>query len=238
MNGLELREKRKKLKLSQVELAQKLGISSRTLMKYENGEDIPVSKSEFFRRIVTQIENEVDGNEINAGENLHVNEPEELLANKNGNVFEQGEDGRYRIYVKKVPVKALGSYPSHFQDADFYEDLQQISFPVDHLGRGKYICFEVQGDSMNGGRIDDTKEGAELLCRELGRHHWKDGFKPSPYGWVIIHKSTVLFKDIKNLNLENGDMILGSRSGLPQHQDFTINMNDVRQIWKVIKRTQ
>jgi len=135
-------------------------------------------------------------------------------------------------------VRAFGSYISHFQDPEFVSELKQVSFTVDHIGKGNYICFEVMGNSMNGGKIDDTKEGAELLCRELGRQHWRDGFKSNDYGWVIIHKETVLFKDIKSLDNETGDIVCSSRSGLPQHPDFTINLNDVRQIWKVIKRTQ
>lgn len=168
---------------------------------------------------------------------LTVNEPEEQLTNKNGNVFVPQKGGKFKIYVKKVPVKAFGSYISESNDPEFFNELEQVSFTVDHLGRGNYICFEVQGESMNGGGLYDAPEGAELLCRELGRQHWKDGFRDSVYGWVIVHKDTVLYKDIIDFNLETGDITCHSRSGLPQHPDFKVNLNDVRQIWKVIKRS-
>lgn len=168
---------------------------------------------------------------------LTVNEPVEPFANTSGNVYEQLKNGKYKIFVKKVPVKALGSYLSDFQNVEWVEELEEVSFTVDRVGRGNYICFESTGNSMNGGGIDDTPEDAEMLCRELGRQHWKDGFRSSKYGWVIVHKETVLFKDIKSLNNETGDIVCGSRSGLPQHPDFTINLNDVLQIWKVIKRS-
>lgn len=165
------------------------------------------------------------------------NNDNEYLSNKNGNQFTELSNGKFKIITKKIPVKAFGSYISDYQDLDFYDSLDEVSFTVDHLARGKYLCFEVQGDSMNGGGIDDTPEGAEMLCRELGRQHWKDGFRPSQYGWVIVHKKTILFKDIKEFDKETGNIVCSSRSGLPNHTDFTINLNDVMQIFKVIKRT-
>lgn len=179
-------------------------------------------------------------------ENMHVSEDaalyekkdkRNLLSNKNGNHFKELSNGKFKIYVKKLPVKAFGSYISEFQNVDFINDLDETTFTVDHLGRGKYMCFEVEGDSMNGGGMNDTPEGAELLVRELGQQHWKDGFRESKYGWVIIHTDTVLFKDIKDFNQTSGNIVCGSRSGLPQHSDFTINLNQVKQIFKVIKRT-
>lgn len=161
----------------------------------------------------------------------------EFYENTNGNKFVELKNGKFRITVKKVPVKAFGSYLSDFQNVNFYEDLEDISFTVDKIGKGNYMCFEVEGDSMNGGGIDDSPDGAELLCRELGRQHWKDGFRESKYGWVIVHTKTVVFKDLANFNNETGDIECHSRSGLPQHPNFTINLNDVSQIFKVLKRT-
>ena len=44
MNALEIKEKRKKLGLTQDELAKKLGVSLKTISNYEKGEVIPESK--------------------------------------------------------------------------------------------------------------------------------------------------------------------------------------------------
>lgn len=231
MNKLELIEIRSKLQKTQEEFAKLAGVSIRTVQNWEAGATIPKSKHAFLRNLLIN-------KEYNIPTNTNVlNEPHEIYENNNGNQFIELKNGKYKIKVKKVPVKAFGSYLSDFQNVEFIEDLEEVTFTVDHIGKGKYLCFEVEGDSMNGGGIDDAPDGAELLCRELGKHHWKDGFRESKYGWVIVHKKTVLFKDIKNLNLETGDIICSSRSGLPNHPDFTINLNDVNQILKVIKRT-
>lgn len=237
MTSLEKAANHLKMRFPIAKISKDLGFSKSNVSEYYNG------KREMSQNFKEQFENfykirlEDFENEVIDVTGIRTYDTSEHLANKNGNVFEL-KNGKVRMYVKKVPVKAFGSYLSDFQDPDFFDDLEEVPFTVDHLAKGNYICFEVQGDSMNGGHIDDSKEGAELLCRELGRQHWKDGFRNSPLGWVIVHKDTILFKDIKEVDMQTGDMVLGSRSGLPQHPDFTINMNDVRQIWKVIKRTQ
>ncbi|WP_294822656.1 helix-turn-helix domain-containing protein [uncultured Flavobacterium sp.] len=234
MSNLDLKTRRKEAGLTQQQLAIELGVDRRTIINYEKGDSIPESKSKLIDIILSKNVKPVQGigSEINS---LGVNDSTEQLSNKNGNVFEL-KGGKFRIYVKKVPVKAFGSYLSDYQDPDFFEELEDVSFTVDHFAKGRYICFEVQCDSMDGGSINDAPEGAELLCRELGRQHWKDGFRNSIYGWVIVHKDTVIYKDIAEFNIDSGDIVCRSRSGLPQHRDFIINLNEVRQIWKVIKR--
>lgn len=231
MNNLELQKIRTELDKTQEEFALLAGVSPRTVQNWEAGKAIPKSKHAFLRAILIDYRNN------NSTQSNVINEPPEIYENTNGNKFLQLKNGRFKIIVKKVPVKAFGSYLSDFQNVEFIEDLEEVAFTVDHIGKGKYMCFEVDGDSMNGGNLNDTPDGAELLCRELGKQHWKDGFRDSTYGWVIVHKQTVLFKDIIAMNFETGDITCHSRSGLPNHNDFIINLNEVHQILKVIKRT-
>jgi transcriptional regulator with XRE-family HTH domain len=51
MNALEIKQNRKKLKLTQAELAIKLGVSLKTVSNYENGEVIPETKLALLRAI-------------------------------------------------------------------------------------------------------------------------------------------------------------------------------------------
>lgn len=228
--------------VSAYEVSMDTGISQATLSRILNKNAIPIrgnrkKLADYFHVTESFLITGKDEYVNPSIDGFTINEPTEQIPNKNGNIFEDIGDGKYKIYVKKVPVKAFGSYLSHFQDSEFRDELKQVSFTVDHIGRGNYICFEVEGNSMDGGSINDAPAGAELLCRELGRQHWKDGFRDSIYGWVVVHKETVLYKDIKEFNIETGDIVCSSRSGLPQHPDFTVNLNDVNQIWKVIKRS-
>jgi len=64
MNALQIKENRKRLKLTQDGLGKLLGVSKRTIINYENGEVIPESKSELLRQILlgTKVENKEQGN--------------------------------------------------------------------------------------------------------------------------------------------------------------------------------
>lgn len=225
MDGSEIKKLRKQLGYTQTEFGEKLGAKLRTVQSWEdNSRKISQSTLILLNQLLPK--------------GVHsVQEPPDVYHNTNGNKFVELPNGKFKIIVKKVPVKAFGSYLSDFQNVDYLEDLEEVTFTVDHLGKGKYMCFEVEGDSMNGGNLYDSPDGAELLCRELGKQHWKDGFRDSTYGWVIVHKQTVLFKDIIDFDANTGDIICHSRSGLPNHPDFKINLDDVHQILKVIKRT-
>lgn len=57
MNGEEIRIQRKKLGLTQKELAEKLGVSFQTLNGYENGKPIPDTKIELLNSILYQNKN-------------------------------------------------------------------------------------------------------------------------------------------------------------------------------------
>ena len=61
MNKLKIKEIRKKLQLTQNDLAKKLGVSRQTVVNYENGAIIPESKKELLYNIL-QI-NTQDANE-------------------------------------------------------------------------------------------------------------------------------------------------------------------------------
>ena len=52
MNGLQIREKRKKLGLTQLELAEQLGVSKNTVLNYEKGSVIPESKITILNKIL------------------------------------------------------------------------------------------------------------------------------------------------------------------------------------------
>ncbi|AWG26033.1 LexA family transcriptional regulator [Flavobacterium kingsejongi] len=161
------------------------------------------------------------------------------LENKNGNKFFELASGKFLMTVKLVPIKAYAQYISECCDGEFVSDYQyeEVSFHVDKYARGNYMAFEIKGDSMDNGMLYDTPDKATALCRELGRQHWKDGFRDSLYGWVIVHIDTILFKDIIAQNLETGIITCHSRNESPEYADFEISLNDVKQIFKVIKRT-
>jgi len=163
-------------------------------------------------------------------------EPEVFFNEKTNNKYLLYPDGTIRIEVLKVPFSAYASYVECFDDdVKLNEEFSTITFKVDHIGRGKYLGFESKGNSMwnNGGF--DTPSGSDILGREIGRHLWANGFHKTNYGFILITKTGMYHKDIDGKISEDGNLRLTSRN--PAHKPFDYPINDVKEIYHVIKRS-
>lgn len=72
MNALEIKENRKKLGFTQLQLAKIIGVSLKTISNYENGEVIPESKKEILHNI------------LHIPESIQFEEPHSEYYNLNG----------------------------------------------------------------------------------------------------------------------------------------------------------
>lgn len=166
---------------------------------------------------------------------LDENEEPVRVTNKNGIDFLFYPNNDIRVEVLEIPFPAYASYVEAYNDEDkLHQEFAKSTFTVDKLGRGFYLGFKVTGDSMNGGGIDDTPDGAQVLARELGRHHWQDGFRKSQYGFILMTQSNIYHKDITGFDLDSGMLTLSSRN--KANKPFTVSINEVSRIFKVIKR--
>ncbi|WP_262892121.1 XRE family transcriptional regulator [Aegicerativicinus sediminis] len=241
MNGKEIKRKRESLGLTQEEMGKLIGMSKNTIYNYENGGKIPSTKIpilvKFFNDRIEQGKFPIIRTEGESPNDISVKDPLGFIKNKNGLNYEELPNGKWRVKVPKVPYRAYASFIEVFSDEyELHRSFSTTYFTVDHPGKGKYVAFTVGNDSMNGGGINDTPDGAEVLGRELQRHHWKDGFRDCEYGWIIVSSSGIMHKDIKGPD-GNGTIICQSRNPSPEYHDFELELNDVHSIWKVIKRT-
>jgi hypothetical protein len=184
----------------------------------------------------------VDLSKLNESENIEqfiVKDSFEqfVVTNKNGNEISNMPDGSFLMRVPLVPVKAYARYISEGDSAQFLENAEFVFFRVDHVAKGKYLAFVIKGDSFWNEGGYDTPDKAIVLVRELQRTHWKDGFRESELGWIIVTHHNVVIKDIINQDLINGIITCHSRNPSPEYSDFTLSLDeDVKSIWKVIKR--
>ena len=155
---------------------------------------------------------------------------------KNGLTFTELGNGQYTVNVPLIPFEAHAQYISEGDNPSVLESFEHVTFLVDQVGLGHYKAFKIKGDSMNSGKILDTQDGALVLARELQKHHWTDGFRPTDYGWIIITQYNILFKDILDFDHNTGEILCHSRNPSPEYSDFYLSLNEVFQIFKVIKR--
>lgn len=231
MTGSDLKEKRVAAGLKQEELAELVGMHKNTIYGYESKDFVPEKKASILELVLNEIITKKGLSSI-----TKIESPE-VIENKNGNRFLELPNGRFRIAVPKIPYTAYASFIEVFNDEyQLHESFEETYFTVDRIGRGRYIAFTTGNDSMNGGGINDTPGGAEVLAREVGRHLWQDGFHNSEYGFIIVATNGIFHKDIQNTDVP-GKIICKSRNPSPEFPDFELILDDVHTIWKVIKRT-
>lgn len=224
-------------KLSNTRLGKVVGKSGdafRMALKRKSLSDLEVKELEKFfdyEQNVVALEHSIKEKE------LVLNDPKEIFQTKAGSTYEELADGKYLLTVPMVPVKAQARYVSEYGDAEYISELTKVSFIVDRVGNGRYQAFEIKNDSMNDGTIASIPDGAIVLGRELGRHHWRDKLKINGYPyWIIVHKDTVLCKEIISHDVERGIITCHSLNNSPEYQDFEIKLDDCRQLFNIIKK--
>ncbi|MDB5281145.1 MAG: hypothetical protein JWO06_220 [Bacteroidota bacterium] len=164
----------------------------------------------------------------------NVSEPNVKYYNKkeNGNFIDLGT--QLLMQVPLVNQYAYAGYLTGYGDANYMDELPKVPFIVDREYKGKYVCFEVRGDSMDDGTSDSYLPGDIALCREISNNLWKSKLHISKWDFIIVHKTEgILIKKITAHNVELGTLRLHSLNNL--YEDFTINLKDVAQLFNVIK---
>ena len=228
MKGSELKELRKEKGWTQEYLAEMLSVSKRTVINYEQSDQIPKSKVKLLHVLF---------NEKSALNSIGVNEPTEVYSTKAGSTYEELGNGRYLMTVPLIPVRAQARYLSEFTDAEFLSELKPVTFVVDRVGKGKYLAFEIQNDSMDDDSKRSIPDGAIVLGRQLGKHHWKNPFRTAEFpNWIIVHKDGILCKEIIKHDVGNGVITCHSLNKSPEYSDFDLHLDDVQQLFNIVKK--
>lgn len=232
MDGLEIKQKREQLGLTQKELGDLIGSSRETIINYEKGKPIPKSKSEILHKVL-----QPESAHLKAVRQEHVVKLGEDFENKNGNKFIELPNGQYYMLMPLAEFNVQAGFLSTYQDADFLMDLSQHGILVDKPVQGRYVAFRVNGDSMDDGSSNAITRNSVVSTRELQRHHWKGKlrFRDFPY-WVIYttQSKMPLLKEIIEHNVEEGTILCHSLNDSPEFTDFTLHMNDIQALFYVI----
>lgn len=209
MNNLDVKKIRETLGLTQEELGQKIGVSRNTIINYEKGGVIPESKRTILNNLI---------------------DDKQTLFNSDAKPI---VDVNFML-VPVVPVSAQASYPKGFGDQEYMDSLPTMPVIVDRNYKGKYMVFEVEGDSMYDGTLSSLCDGDKILCREVKRELWTSKLHIKDWYFVIVCKNDgVTVKQITRHDVENGIIHCHPLNSL--FEDFELNLNDVAEIYNVIK---
>lgn len=242
MTSLELKNKRLKYGLTQQDLAEKMGVSPRTIINYEQGGVIPKSKSSLFEMVFNDLERNISrSNDKYSPEvtELKVNEPYEMIAleNNNANQFLKLENGQYLMTMPLAEFNIQAGLLDNYQDIEYLKGLEKHSIIVDNPVKGRYMAFRVKGDSMDDDSSRAIVQNSIVTTRELHRSHWKDKIRIKDFPYWVIYTSQSrypLLKEITNHNTTAGTITCHSLNDAPEYTDFELPLDEVQALFYVV----
>jgi transcriptional regulator with XRE-family HTH domain len=125
--------------------------------------------------------------------------------------------------IELVPEKAKAGYASGFADPEFISELPVFQLPF--LSRNKkYRTFQLSGDSMLP-IPDKSWVTGEFL------QNWNQIVSGQAYIILTIDEG-IVFKIVENRINEENQLIMYSLN--PLYAPFTININEIREVWKFV----
>jgi len=215
-----------RLKQSQQQLADSLGIKRTQLASYELGNTTPpveplLGMADYFKMTMDTLLT-IDLSKL--GE-LHLRQ------------LESGEDvyisgGKLRILattvnsdnkenIELVPIKARAGYTAGYNDPEYIRKLPVFHLPFLSEDR-KYRAFQIEGDSML-----PIKSGAYVVGEFV--QDW-DGIKDGDACVVLTENDGAVFKIIYNQLRKKQNLLLKSLN--PLYPAYEVKVAEVKEIWK------
>lgn len=140
-------------------------------------------------------------------------------------------DFNFQIPVKVVSTAARAGFSEAYYADEYLEDMPTILIEADKEYKGKYIAFEVNGDSME----PDYLPGDVVICREVQRSNWQYKLHINDWDFVIAHGTQgIMLKEITEHDVETGNITCHSIN-TDMHQDFTLNLREVAFLFNVVE---
>lgn len=231
-----LKRLRQKKNISQSKLAKEIGVSLRTIQLYERQDaNIPLKN---LKKIAEYFELGVRDLYLNerVGEPSGNYESQGSLGNRE-NSIKKVAPGKYLIKAPLVISSVQEDYIGYFDDLVFLQKLPSMDMFVEQVSVARYVAFEMANSSMDDGSKDSIPNKAILLGKLIAVNRvwgiWKE--KPQTL-WVVVHKGGIMCKKIVSYNKKENRIVCSSLSRSPEYSDFGIGLDDVLQIFMVIKK--
>jgi transcriptional regulator with XRE-family HTH domain len=219
---------RKRKKLTQDEVAERLQMKRSTLSGYENrvaqpGPDILLSFSEYYN-IALDTLLKVDLSKLSETQVRQLEHGEDVFL-KGGNlrILASTVNAQNQENIELVPVKAQAGYTNGFADPEYISELQVFQMPF-LSGEKKYRTFQLQGESMLPIPAKSWVTGEYVV-------NWKE-LKTGEACVILTMDEGIVFKIIENRMEKEGKLILYSLN--PLYEPYEINVSGIREIWKFV----
>lgn len=135
--------------------------------------------------------------------------------------------------VPVIHIKAQCGYLAGYGDTEYIDTLPTMPVIVDKTYHGKYRIFEAEGDSMDDNSRLAICDGDKVLAREVRRDLWLPKLHINDWYFVIIHRTKGI--SIKQITAQDNKGNITCHSLNELFNDYTVNLDDVVEIYNVIK---
>lgn len=216
---LDFKRFRKDNKMTQVQAAEYFGVTQAFISQIERGESkIP---DDLIEKI--KVDDLLNKSSLEVSSGGCISESNAIFIEKPN-----------FIMVSVVGQYAYAGYLNGYADEAYIEDLPKVPFFTDYDVKGKYMGFEVRGDSMDDNSVNSIIEGDTLICRQIKPELWCNKLHIQKWYFVIVHQTDgIIIKQITDHNTETGDITIHSLNSF--YPDRVLNLKDVSLLFNVVQ---
>lgn len=135
--------------------------------------------------------------------------------------------------IPMVTIRAKTGYSTDYSNNIYLDSLPKIPVRIDREYKGKYLIFEIEGDSMNDGSADSLFSGDNVLCKNIGKEHWRYPLPIRDWFFIIVHKTEgIIAKEIVKHDTDRNIITCHSLNNL-YGEDFEIHLRDVVELYSI-----
>lgn len=210
-----IKRHRKRLRITQDELASWMGLQRMSIGRYEKGEPIPPESTKKLLRF------------------LKAETKEELYGNPTddyGMEYKKLTEGNYILNIPYIPVRQYSYFLDTFELGKTY-----ISIVFDRINSGVYTAFEVRGEAMDDNSRHSLSTGDVAVAKEVKIEELSQEVNPKDF-WVIIIENDILIRRIERYIQDENRVACKAINSSLEYADFSLNVSDIKRIYQVTQR--
>ena len=213
---------RKKMHLTQEQLAEKIGIKRSLLGAYEEGRADPrLNNLQKMAEIFSVTVDIMIGNDITKMSDEELKDQQVKGKDTSLKILAITVDENERELIDLVPQKASAGYTNGYADPEYLEELPKFRLPILQTN-GTYRAFEITGDSMlpmQSGTIVIGKYMEDPSSIRNGKTYI-----------LLTRNEGVVYKRVFNYMEENGKLYLVSDNKF--YSPYEIEGEEVLELWE------
>ena len=192
-----------------------------------------LTKCKFYGKSLKRLPNDPSKNLLKSIASTYPILNLEWLKTGNGNMLNEeiiSLSAKNVSLIPLVPHMAYAGYLNGFADNAYMSALPTI--PIIKEDKGKFVAFEVNGDSMDDGSFRAYQDGDIIICKLIPIDLINNGdINLIGKELVLVHKEGILVKQVTSIDLAKAFISLHSYN--PIYKDLTLGLEDVMQVFTI-----